>query len=93
MIMDFCQVDYVFLYCLSAVFFRVVPFVSTVMIGVVGACHCYCLNEGNLVLSIRLVLVYAYVDSRLSTDILEKKFQYSAYLGMSVFLGLYAFGL
>ena len=91
--MDFCQVDYVFLYCLSAAFFRVVPFVSTVMIGVVAACHCYCSSEGNLVLSIGLALVYAYVDSRLSTDILEKKFHNSAYLGMSVFLGLYAFGM
>ena len=38
--------------------------------------------------------VYTFVDGRLATDIFEKKLKKinSAILGMSVFLGLYAFG-
>jgi len=38
--------------------------------------------------------VYSFVDGRLATDIFEKKLLKinSAMLGMSVFLGLYAFG-
>jgi len=92
MLLDLWQVKYIFLYCLGAAFFRVVPFVSTVMIGVVAAMHCYLTSE-NLFRSAALFLAYAYVDARLSSDIFDKNFKASAYVGMSVFLGLYSFGL
>lgn len=65
MLLDLWQVEYVFVYCLGAAFFRVVPSVSTVMIGVVAATHCFLVRE-KLLLAAALFLVYAYVDSRLT---------------------------
>ncbi len=36
-VFDFAEIKYVFIYCLLAAFFKTVPFVSTSLIGVVGA--------------------------------------------------------
>ena len=87
--------DYVFLYCFLAAFFRTVPFISTMSIGFMAGVQCFFKNECSLPFSIGIFATYCFVDSRLSSDIFEIKLQTisSALLGMSVFLGLYAFGI
>ena len=40
-ILDFAGVKYVFLYSIASAFFKTVPFVSTFVVGLVGAVHCY----------------------------------------------------
>lgn len=40
-IFDFAGVKYVFLYSIASAFFKTVPFVSTFVVGAVGAIHCY----------------------------------------------------
>jgi predicted PurR-regulated permease PerM len=79
----------------AAAFFRAVPLVSTVLVGAAASLHCYLATEDALTVALVLCASYAYVDQRLATDIFEKqlKTMSSALLGMSVFLGLYAFGL
>ena len=96
MILDFAEVKYGFLYSIASAFFKTVPFVSTFVVGAIGSAHCYFTTKHSqpLVLSLVVLGVYTFVDGRLATDIFEKKLQKinSAILGMSVFLGLYAFG-
>lgn len=95
-ILNYAGVEYAFLYCLASAFFKTVPFVSTFVVGSVGALHFYLTtnNEHPFPCSVILLVVYSFVDGRLATEIFEKKLQKinSAMLGMSVFLGLYAFG-
>lgn len=99
LIFDFARVPYVYLYCVLAAFFKTVPFISTSIVGVVGASHLYLTSsyeqQHAFLLSIALLLAYLYVDGRLATDIFQKKLsaEDATLLGMSVFLGLYAFGL
>ena len=45
-IFDFAGIHYVYLWCLAASFFKMLPFVATVLIGLLGAlqyffCTCY----------------------------------------------------
>lgn len=94
--MDFAGLECVFLYCLASAFFKTVPFVSTFAIGLCGSIQCFFTSKHShpLAFSLGVLAVYSYVDGRLATDIFEKKLKKinSAMVGMSVFLGLYAFG-
>lgn len=93
-ILDVFKVPYMFLYCVTAAFFRFVPCVSTLAVGFAAAVQLWLISE-NLLWAVALVCIYAFVDGKLSTDVYNKKLNQisSTVLGMSVFLGLYAFGI
>jgi len=87
-------IPYSYLYCLIAATFKTIPIVSTSFVGILGSMHCY-FSYQDLKSSLIMACVYLYVDQRIAKDIFEKQVSLvdPTIVGMSVFLGLYAFGL
>jgi len=78
---------------LVAAFFRIVPVVSTSLIGILGAIYVY--QTQNTLNAIAVLIAYWYVDSRLTTDIYDREIKNANpfWMAMSVFMGYYAFDL
>lgn len=74
-ILDYANIEFKFIYCAAAAFFRCVPFVSTQLIGLLASIQYYFTSkqDNSLALAIVLAVVYFYVDGHLSVDIYEKK--------------------
>jgi len=62
------KIKYVYLYSLVAAFFKIVPIVSTFMIGIIGAIQMY-LNRSRPLMCIAEMVIYVIVDYKLSTYI------------------------
>jgi predicted PurR-regulated permease PerM len=73
LILDSFSIQYVYIYALVAAFFKIVPLVSTFLLGLLGAIQMYFSNEEPLIKAIVLVCVYTYVDFKLSNDIFERE--------------------
>jgi predicted PurR-regulated permease PerM len=71
-ILDAFKVEYTFLYCVAAAFFRFVPCVSTLAVGFAAALQKW-LFGAELFGAVALVCVYTFVDGKLSTDVYNKK--------------------
>ena len=86
-----------YLYTLFSAFFKIVPIVSTSMIGIIGGMQMYLSHDKSFLLSVSMIVVYMAIDARLQTDIymlFVNECGTKPYLiGMSVFLGYYAFDL
>jgi len=95
LILDFAGLDYIYVYSLVASFFKIVPLISTWMIGAAGGLQLYLTTDWGLLGSIGLFGAYFYADSRLGVDIFNREITYTSpyVLGLSVFMGLYAFSL
>ena len=59
--------EYLYLYALAGAVFKIVPVVSTWMIGALAALQLY--FSDNFYSSIILFVAYFYIDSRLANDI------------------------
>eukprot|EP00347_Sterkiella_histriomuscorum_P007676 403348000 len=95
LLFDLFKVQYIYLYCLLASFFKIVPIVQVTIFGLVGGLQLYFLQEKPLLHLIMLPLIYAYLDTCITNDIYIKEIRkINPYLlGMSVFMGYYAFDL
>jgi len=87
------KVNYIYIYTVMSAFFRIVPIASTSMIGLLGAFHFYLSSEGSFVCSALLFTAYFIIDYQLSEDIYKQVGTKPYLIGMSVFLGYYAFDL
>ena len=101
-IFDFAGIHYVYLWCLAASFFKMLPLVATVLIGILGAVQyffCTCYGDQSFFIplfkSILIFVAYSKADGSIATDIFTKQVQLvnPTLFGFSVFLGLYAFGI
>jgi hypothetical protein len=97
MLFDYFQVNYMYLYTLFSAFFKLVPVISTNLIGAIGAIQLYYSHGRPLWEVLILGSAYYYVDLKLQSDIYLKLVEQSGakpyLIGMSVFLGYYAFDL
>ena len=95
MLFDLAKINYAYLYTLAAAFFKIVPLISTSMIGLFAGIQMFFTTEYNKILAIGLIIVYAYVDSKIFEDVYGKeiKTSNSFFIGMSVFMGYYSFDL
>jgi predicted PurR-regulated permease PerM len=95
MIFDWAQISYVYLYSLVAAFFKIVPLVSSSMIGLVAACQLYFSNKSHPLVVLCVLLAYLYVDSKLTEETYAREMRIANpfIMGISVFMGYYAFDL
>ena len=101
-IFDFAGVKYVFLFCLSAAFVRIVPIVSTTVIGILAALQLFIVTGYRdqdviipLIKAVAVFIAYNFVEGRLAKDTFRRKVQQvnPTLLGLSIFLGMKAFGV
>lgn len=97
MLFDFFDINYLYLYTLFSAFFKLVPVISTSLIGILGAIQLFFAHGSTIWVALTLGGVYYYIDSKLQNDIYLKVVAQSGakpyLIGMSVFLGYYAFDL
>ncbi|TNV83242.1 hypothetical protein FGO68_gene6636 [Halteria grandinella] len=97
MLFDYFDVNYRYLYTLFSAFFKIVPVLSTTLIGVLGAVQLFFAHGSSIWSALILGGSYYYIDSKLQSDIYLKVVAQSGakpyFIGMSVFLGYYAFDL
>ncbi len=63
MIFDWAQLSYVYLYSLVAAFFKIVPLVSSSMIGLFAAFQLYFSHSAHPLVALCTLIVYLYVDN------------------------------
>ena len=95
MLFDLAKINYAYLYTLSAAFFKIVPLISTSMLGLLAGLQMFFTSEYNKIYAIILIIVYAKIDSKIFADVYGKqiKTSNSFFIGMSVFMGYYSFDL
>ncbi len=95
MLFDYFGVSYAYLYTLVAAFFKVVPLVSTPLIGVLGGLQMFFGHGKNPLLSLFFSFLYGYIDSQIYNDVYDKQIQTTNpfFIGLSVFMGYYSFDL
>jgi predicted PurR-regulated permease PerM len=95
MLFDLAKINYAYLYTLSAAFFKIVPLISTSMLGLLAGLQMFFTSEYNKIYAIILIIVYAKIDSKIFEDVYGKqiKTSNSFFIGMSVFMGYYSFDL
>jgi predicted PurR-regulated permease PerM len=95
MIFDWAQISYVYLYALVAAFFKIVPLVSTSVLGLCASLQLYFTHNAHPFLSIGVLTIYMYVDNKLTVDTYAREVRIANpfIMGVSVFMGYYAFDL
>lgn len=93
MLFDMADISYVYIYTLVAAFFKIIPIVSTSFIGIAGGIQMYLAHDRHFFLVAAFILAYIVIDSKVSNDIYKRQLTEikPTLMGMSVFLGYYAF--
>ena len=95
MIFDWSKMSYVYLYSLVSAFFKIVPLVSSSMIGLVAACQLYFSHNSHPLYALFVFFLYLFVDSKLTVETYAREISIANpfIMGISVFMGYYAFDL
>lgn len=95
MIFDWSKMSYVYLYSLVSAFFKIVPLVSSSMIGLVAACQLYFSHNSHPLFALFVFFLYLFVDSKLTVETYAREISIANpfIMGISVFMGYYAFDL
>lgn len=84
-----------YIYAFVAATFKIIPLVSTSLLGILAFFQMYFSAMSSFFYSFLVCAIYTIVDSKLSNDIFERELPSvnPFLLGMSAFMGLYAFDL
>lgn len=61
-LLDMLKLKYMFLYCVTGAFFRTLPFVSTLLVGVLAALQGFFLQQIDITIIVLFFAVYVWVD-------------------------------